>query len=170
LSDIEDKTGAKCFGIDISPIAIKLNKNKKINLKVGDMEKIPFRDKMFDKVFSFGVFEHSPRSFSVFKELNRVMKLGGTAYISVPNKISLFHVIKNIKMMLGIWDLGYEKSFTYDEIKDLLEKTGFELKAFWVEPPTRIGKNPFNLLDKILNKVNNKKFGYFINLVALKTR
>lgn len=96
LTDIQKKTGARCYGIDISPIAIKLNKNKKISLKVGDMEKIPFKAKMFNKVFSFGVFEHSPKSLNVFRELNRVMKTGGIAYISVPNKISFFHVTSSV--------------------------------------------------------------------------
>lgn len=168
LSDIRKKTGAKCYGIDISSIAIKLNKDKNLSLNVGDMEEIPFKDRMFDKVLSLGTFEHTPRSLKVFKELNRVMKIGGIAHISIPNKFSFFHITKSIKMLFNIWELGYEKSFTYEEINQLVKKSGFELKAFWVEPPTKIGKNPFNLLDKILNKVNNKKFGYFINIVVKK--
>lgn len=170
LSDIRKKTGAKCYGIDISSVAIGLNKDKKIKLKIADMEKTGYARNYFDKAFSLGTFEHTPRSLKVFRELNRVVKGGGIAYISVPNKCSFFHIIKNIRMLLGIWDLGYEKSFRYAEIKDLLKKTGFELKAFWIEPPTKIGKNPFNLLDKILNRVNNKKFGYFINIVVKKIK
>ena len=62
------------------------------------------------------------------------------------------HITKNIKMLLGTWDLGYEKSFTKSEIKKILEKTGFELEKYWVEPHIQIA-NPFNLFDNILNKL-----------------
>ena len=169
LSDIRNKTGAKCYGIDISPIAVKLNKDKKIKLKVADMEKTTFPNKFFTKVFSFGVFEHTPRSYNVFRELNRIMKKEGIAYISFPNKYSFFHITKNIKMILGTWDLGYEKSFTKSEVKKILEKTGFRLKAYWVEPHIKPG-NIFNHLDNLLNKLNNKHFGFFINFIAEKIK
>lgn len=169
LSDIANKTGAKCYGIDISPIPIKMCKDKRLKLKVADMEKTTFPDKSFTKVFALGTLEHTPRSPSVFKELNRVMKIGGKAYITVPNKYSFFHITKNIKMFMGIWDLGYEKSFTRSEIKEIMEKTGFVVEKYWVEPHIQIA-NPFNLADNILNKINNRTFGFFIHMLLRKVK
>src|SRR3989344_622090 len=162
LTDIKNKTEAECHGIDISPIPIKLCKDKRLKLKVADMENMGYEKEKFTKVFALGTCEHSPRSFNVFKELNRVMNKKVKAYITIPNKYSFFHITKNIKMLLGTWDLGYEKSFTKSEIKKILEKTGFELEKYWVEPHIQIA-NPFNLFDNILNKLNKKHFGFFIH-------
>ena len=169
LTDIRKKTSAGCYGIDISPIAIKLNKDKKIKLSVADMEKTGFRSNSFTKVFSLGVFEHTPNSIKVFKELNRIMKIKGLAYISVPNKYSFFHITKNIKMLIGIWDLGYEKSFSKSEINKLLNKTGFKLRKYWVENHIHPA-NIFNWLDNFLNKINKKQFGFFNHFVIKKIK
>lgn len=169
LTDIHKKTGARCYGIDISPQAIRLNKNKKISLRVGDMEKTGFSDKSFTKVFALGVFEHTPRSESVFRELNRVMKEEGYAHITVPNKYSFFHITKNIKMLKGTWGLGYERSFTKSELIKILSKTGFSLEKYWVEPHLVAG-NIFNRGDNLLNKQNNQHFGFFINTIIKKVR
>lgn len=162
LSDIRNKTGAKCYGIDISPIAISLNRDKKINLKVADMENTGYPNKYFTKVFSLGTFEHTPRSLVVFKELNRIMKLGGEAHISVPNKISFFHITKNIKMIMGTWDLGYEKSFSSKDIRRIAEKSGFKVEKLWIEPHSSPG-NIFNKIDNLLNEINPNRFGFFLN-------
>ncbi len=126
LSDITLKTGATCYGIDISPVAVGLNKDTTIKLKVADMENTTYPPNFFDKVFSLGVFEHTPHSFEVFQELHRVMKPGGLAFITVPNKFSFFHLTKNIKMLLGTWDLGYEKSFSKFELEKLMIAEQYE--------------------------------------------
>jgi len=167
LTDIQNKTHAQCYGIDISPIAIKLNKNKKIHLKVGDMEKIPFSDAFFTKLISLGTIEHSPNSEKILKEFNRVLKVGGKAYVTVPNKISFFHLTKNIKMVLGKWDLGYEKSFSIYNIRKLAKQTGFELESYWVEPHINPA-NLFNRIDNVLNKINSHYFGFFFHLIFRK--
>jgi ubiquinone/menaquinone biosynthesis C-methylase UbiE len=169
LSDIKNKVGAECYGIDISPIAVKLSKDKRIKLKVADMEKTTYPDNFFTKVFSLGVYEHTPNSLSVFKELNRVLKKGGIAYITVPNKYSFYHITKNIRVWLGTWDLGYEKSFSKPEIKQLLNRTGFRLKKYWVERHTQRA-NIFNVMDNALNKINKTHFGFFIHFSFEKTR
>jgi SAM-dependent methyltransferase len=169
LSDIRKKKGAICYGIDISPIAIKLNKDKKIKLKVADMEKTGYKSGIFDKVFSLGTFEHTPRTLRVFNELNRIMKIGGEAYISVPNKISLFHITKNVKMILGTWDLGYEKSFSPNEIRKIAHHTGFEVDSLWIEPHIS-PSNIFNKIDNLLNGLNNKRFGFFVNFILRKVK
>lgn len=169
LTDIKNKTGARCYGIDISPIAVKMNKDKRVETRVADMENTTFPDKSFTKVFSLGVFEHTPRSLRVFRELNRIMKVGGTAFITVPNKYSFFHITKNVKMVLGTWDLGYEKSFTKSEIKSLLRRSGFRLKDYWVMPHKNPA-NPFNLADNVLNRINDQHLGFFIYFTAEKVK
>ncbi len=167
LTDIQKKTSAKCYGCDISPIAVSLNKNKKIKLKVADMENTGYNDKIFSKVFSLGVFEHTPNKESPYKELNRIMKIGGKAYITVPNKISFFHITKGIKMILGKWDLGYEAGFSAWQMKNIAEKNGFIVREYWITPHLK-SVNIFNFLDNTLNKINPNVFGFFLNFLIEK--
>ena len=169
LSDIRNKTEAKCYGIDISPVPIKLNKDKKIKLKVASMLNMPYKPDVFTKIFALGTVEHSPETEEIFREINRVASIGGKIFITVPNKASFFHLTKNLKIFLGRWDLGYEKSFTKGEILRALNKTGFKLDKFWVEPHQSVA-NIFNFLDNFLNKVNNKRFGFFIYFTASKIK
>ncbi len=49
-----------------------------------DITNIPFADNEFDYIFAFHVLEHIPDDIKAMKELYRVLKPGGTAYLSVP--------------------------------------------------------------------------------------
>ncbi|VVB80284.1 Ubiquinone biosynthesis O-methyltransferase [uncultured archaeon] len=169
LTDIRKKTGAIGYGIDISPIPLKLNKDKKLKLKVADMEKTGYPGNTFTKVISRGVFEHTPRTEKVFLELNRIMKRGGLAFITVPNKISFFHLTKNFKMIIRTWDLGYERSFSKKEIDVVLKKTGFKLERYYIIPHSQVS-NIFNWGDNQLNKINKNYFGFFIYFTARKIK
>lgn len=46
-----------------------------------------FEDNSFDTVISFQVIEHIKDDKSFLKEINRVLKPGGTAYLTTPNRI-----------------------------------------------------------------------------------
>lgn len=50
----------------------------------GDGASLPFRDACFDGVFCLEVLEHVPEPESVLKEITRVLKPGGYAWISMP--------------------------------------------------------------------------------------
>src|SRR3989338_6230500 len=81
--------GYDVSGLDISSEAIEiarawLDKNSlKADLKVGDIEKLPYPDDTFDVVISHGVFDHIPSSKAkkAIEEVHRVCKSG--AYICI---------------------------------------------------------------------------------------
>lgn len=50
----------------------------------GDAVLLPFRNKSFDSVASFQVLEHLPEPQSFFAEVFRVLRPGGTAFITTP--------------------------------------------------------------------------------------
>lgn len=51
---------------------------------VADGQSLPFRDDAFDMVFSQSVLEHVPDPFACAREIERVLKPGGTIYVDVP--------------------------------------------------------------------------------------
>ena len=51
---------------------------------LGVGEELPFRDNVFDAVFSLAVLEHVKDPFKCASEISRVMKLGATLYCVVP--------------------------------------------------------------------------------------
>lgn len=52
---------------------------------VSDINHIPFKDEAFDTVICSQVIEHILKNDKVFKELNRVMKKGGTLLLGTPD-------------------------------------------------------------------------------------
>lgn len=88
----------KVIGVDISEGMLQVGKEKmkrkglehKIELQMGDSEKLLFEDNMFDAVIvSFGVrnFENLSKGL---KDMNRVVKIGGKAVIVEFSKPKMF--------------------------------------------------------------------------------
>lgn len=55
----------------------------RLDYQVYDGENFPAQDQTFDIVFSWGVFEHVANVPRVLREMNRVLKPGGVAFVSV---------------------------------------------------------------------------------------
>ena len=60
------------------------NQQKCLNISVANGQTLPFADNTFDKIICSEVLEHIPDYRSVLKEINRVLKTGGTFVASVP--------------------------------------------------------------------------------------
>jgi ubiquinone/menaquinone biosynthesis C-methylase UbiE len=54
---------------------------ERIFMHTADVEYLPYRDKVFDAVFGFGVLHHVPDWRRGLKELARVLKVGGSYYL-----------------------------------------------------------------------------------------
>jgi len=169
LEDIRRKIkGVKCTGIEISETAIKKKLSKELDIRLGDMRKMPFENESFDKIFSLGTVEHVPQTELVLREIYRVLKKNGKVYLTVPNKISFFHLTKRFKMLIGKWDIGYERSFTPMKFRRLLYRAGFKNSKYFVSPHLRVA-NIFNYMDNKLNKIKGKYFGFFLHFIAEKS-
>jgi SAM-dependent methyltransferase len=77
--------------LDVEPQLIESLKNshhpKNINFQFYDGKKIPFKDQSFNLVFSFQVIEHVNDDIGFLKEIYRVLKPGGTAVVTTPNRL-----------------------------------------------------------------------------------
>jgi SAM-dependent methyltransferase len=88
--------GWNAYGIDIADNRTEDAKNNNINFIRGDIFSANLPGEYFDSVYMDSVLEHLIDPVSYLRELNRIMKKGGTLYIGVPNEDSLFNDVKKI--------------------------------------------------------------------------
>ena len=87
------------YGIDIDKTNISKARKRGIKAIYADANKIlPFPSKYFDVILCNQVVEHLINPDNLFKEIRRLLKDNGCAYISVPNLCS-FH--NRIFILLG---------------------------------------------------------------------
>jgi ubiquinone/menaquinone biosynthesis C-methylase UbiE len=82
-------------GIDLTPRAVE-HTRKRLSIygltsevRVSDAEALPFKDRSFDLIYSWGVLHHSPNTSKALKEVYRVLRPGGTARIMIYHKYAL---------------------------------------------------------------------------------
>jgi ubiquinone/menaquinone biosynthesis C-methylase UbiE len=94
------KRGHKVVGVDIAIGMLhtaaeniaKAQTGKTAYLQCGNIECLPFKDNSFDTVISAGVIEYLNTDGPTLKELNRILKPGGTLIITVRNKACPFRI------------------------------------------------------------------------------
>ena len=89
-SNLLAEVATKAIGIDISREAIRHAREKysreNLHYYVTDVVNMDFADNTFDVIVSFQVIEHLNNPLKFLKEIKRVLKKGGWAIISTPNK------------------------------------------------------------------------------------
>jgi ubiquinone/menaquinone biosynthesis C-methylase UbiE len=60
---------------------LSTNEGKRVSLYVGDVFRLPFKDRALDAVFGFGVLHHVPDWRGAAAEIARVLKIGGTYFV-----------------------------------------------------------------------------------------
>jgi ubiquinone/menaquinone biosynthesis C-methylase UbiE len=90
------RAGAQAYGIDLTPEGIehvrqrlKLYGLQAEELRVADVEALPYPKGFFDLVYSWGVIHHSPNTIRALEEIIRVTRPGGLCKIMVYNRHSL---------------------------------------------------------------------------------
>lgn len=130
--------GYKCIGLDYAPKTIKLIKNThpELNIKLGDVRNLKFKNNYFEGYWSLGVIEHFYKGYTpIIREMSRVIKKGGYVFVTFPH-MSLIRRLKAKFSVYPYWEEKEDKSrikrfyqFALDEnevIKNL-EAYNFEL-------------------------------------------
>src|SRR5690349_695820 len=87
--------GARYTGIDLTELAVGASRRcfEVLDLpgvfQVQNAEELSFRDASFDVVYSYGVLHHTPNPAQAVREIHRVLKPGGKAYLMLYNKHSI---------------------------------------------------------------------------------
>jgi len=148
-------SGVKVVGVDLNENYLSVGKNavrdKNVTFLKADATKLPFKSGSFDRVICSEVLEHIPDDEGVLKEIRRVLKRGGKAIISVPNKNYPFfwdplnyilehffhtHIPSHIWWLAGIW-ADHERLYTEEELLGKLGrvgglgKSGFTIDKIW---------------------------------------
>lgn len=147
---------------EFSGVDVYAQKPQMFSYTVADITKrLPYRSGQFDCVILGEVIEHVPNTDYVLREINRVLRPGGTLIITTPNLVSWFN---RILVPLGIQPLfsetsserkmgrrwkplgqgnksqGHLKIFTHRSLAEILAYTGFEVTerhgtVFFFPPP-----------------------------------
>lgn len=97
--------------------------NRAFEFRTVDSERLPFDDGFFDAVISSHVIEHVPDQRLHLREIRRVLKEGGVAYLATPNRSS--------PLMQG--HEGNSRVLRYREMRPLFEDAGFRVQELSVE-------------------------------------
>lgn len=91
---LSEERGLVPFGIDISPKAVELAQKMAPNsqIRVGVAEELPWEDNYFDYITCWGSLEHFLNPGAAVTEMARVLKLEGSALITVPNLFFVGHI------------------------------------------------------------------------------
>lgn len=129
------KRGANVVGLDYSDEAIAVCRAlaresgtaELANFVKGEAEKMPFAEESFDFVFSVGLLEHFADPTGLLVEQYRVLRSSGYCLVQVPQKYSLYTVLKKALISVGKWPYGgWETQFSDQEISDLVRRAGLE--------------------------------------------
>jgi len=88
-------------GIDLSSRMIAFAQqryadDRRIQLSRGDAEFLPFAAASFDAVTCLGVFEFLPDYAPALREIARILRPGGLLVLSIPNRISPYHITHDV--------------------------------------------------------------------------
>jgi ubiquinone/menaquinone biosynthesis C-methylase UbiE len=100
--------GFEVWAIDLAPEMIARGharlaahpERHRVHLLVGDAERLAFPDAFFDAVVSMGVFEYLASYGPALDQVRRVLRPGGIVVLSLPNRLSTYHVAREAIVML----------------------------------------------------------------------
>ena len=88
------KAGAQVYGVEVNNVLLEIaqtnmrERGLTVELQVYDGAHLPYADGYFDYVFSASVLEHVTDVQALLHDVARVLKPGGRAYLSFPNRFA----------------------------------------------------------------------------------
>lgn len=110
------------------PEAIGIDKERKQNDIVGDAHYLPFREKIFETIVSFEMFEHLESPHNVLMEIHRVLKEEGKLTLTFPNIKYYRRIIRYIRNKPITQSEEHIYCWGISEFRNLLNKCNFKIK------------------------------------------
>lgn len=139
--------GFNVLGVDLSKNMLKLARRKfpLIDFRIGDMRKLSFEKSSFDGIFVAYSLIHIPKKevFTVIKKLYSFLKINGIIYFAVQGGESSESFIKE---PLSPSENIFLNVFSYNELKETLQRAGFTLIKKYTRKSRKKGELGFNKL------------------------
>lgn len=95
--------GFEVHGVDVSGEMLRRARQRmaghpleeRCHFAAGDFERLQHPDAFFDAVLAMGVLEYLPSYELALRGAARVLKPGGTAVLTVPNRVSAYHAARS---------------------------------------------------------------------------
>ena len=112
--------------LDMSNLAVTIELVEKSVIRV-EPYRLPFKDASFDAVVSFDFLEHVEKDKISLREMSRILKSGGTIYISTPVGGTFF--LNWLKKSVGLTPdtFGHvREGYSLEELRNMLAGQGFQ--------------------------------------------
>ncbi len=130
---LAERSGAEHHAFDIADTAIELGKRigefftEPVTLYKDDALATRFEGGSFDMIFHQGLLEHFEDPTDLLTENLRLLRPGGFLVVDVPQRFSLYTLMKRRKMERGDWPWGWEREYTARQMKELTRGRPMEL-------------------------------------------
>jgi len=124
------KAGLRAVGLDCSIVAVTAGRKERgATAAVGDAEALPYPDNRFDYVTNIGSLEHYLAPAMGVREMARVLRPDGLAYVLLPNTFSLIGNIQHVWRTGDVFDDGQplQRYGTHRQWQRLLEEHGLKV-------------------------------------------
>jgi 2-polyprenyl-3-methyl-5-hydroxy-6-metoxy-1,4-benzoquinol methylase len=126
-ADILTRSGAEYLGVELDAGMVSHARERYgLAFDTYDGKSIPAGEGTFDVVVSFQVIEHVPEPSPWLAEIRRVLKPGGTAIFTTPNRV----------YRLGggerPWNRHHVQEFTAEELRELLARVFSDVRVYGV--------------------------------------
>ncbi len=131
LSELSKNDKIDLAGVDLSENMINIAKKTltdKVDLKIGDSEKLPWKGNTFDAVICTDSFHHYPEPEKVLREMARVLVPKGHLVIGDPWAIAPVRQLMNL--LLKHSKAGDFRIYSESEINRLFMRCGFSVLSF----------------------------------------
>ena len=97
-------------------------------MKLGDLRKLPYKNESFDYAVSFASLHHLKKPENGVKELSRILKPKGYAYITSWNKLQPKFLLKRKETYIK-WgkEERYYHFISFIQMRRMLKQYGFEI-------------------------------------------
>ena len=93
-------------------------------------KKLPLKSNSFDKVLCLDVLEHIVNRKQLLKEIKRVLKPNGLAFIAIPNTATSWKKLQK-KVGLNYYaDPDHKIEYSEKQVKKILTQSGFQITSF----------------------------------------
>ena len=125
FAEVARERGWNVHGTEYTDEAIEICKGKGIDMLQGKLDPSNYPEGHFDIVTSFEVIEHINNSQEEMRNFNKILRMGGAAYITTPNFNSLSRMLSGPDWVV----VGYPEHLSYYTPKTLnllLNNSGFK--------------------------------------------